>query len=186
VTNTDDFIWRMVKGCIQLGKAPRISNVVNMCSVDYVAACVVEVAASPKSIELGVFHTWNPWGFKFDDLFSSIISAYCVEQIEYIQWRTSLLELTLSTADHALFPLLHFVLDDLPTSTKAPELDDANTRAILSGTGVSCPKMDLLQNLYLGYLHHVGFLESPSSGIPFPTIPEWSTLDKKVVSRSGQ
>lgn len=33
VTNTDDFIWRLVKGCIQLGKVPRISNVVNMCNV---------------------------------------------------------------------------------------------------------------------------------------------------------
>ena len=30
-----------------------------------------------------------------------------------------------------LLPLLHFVLDDLPTSTKAPELEDSNTRALL-------------------------------------------------------
>ena len=60
VTNTDDFIWRLIKGCIQLGQAPRISNIVNMCSVDYVADCTVEVVVSPKSINLGVFHTWNP------------------------------------------------------------------------------------------------------------------------------
>lgn len=61
VTNTDDFIWRLIKGCIQLGLTPRISNVVNMCSVDYVANCVIEVASNPKSIELGVFHTWNSY-----------------------------------------------------------------------------------------------------------------------------
>ena len=60
VTNTDDFIWRLIKGCIQLGQAPRISNVVNMCSVDYVADCTVEITTSPKSVSLGVFHTWNP------------------------------------------------------------------------------------------------------------------------------
>ncbi len=59
VTNTDDFIWRLIKGCIQLGQTPRISNVVNMCSVDYVADCVVEVASNPLALELGVFHTWN-------------------------------------------------------------------------------------------------------------------------------
>ena len=63
VTNTDDFIWRLIKGCIQLGQAPRISNIVNMCSVDYVADCSVEIAISPKSIALGVFHTWNPHRF---------------------------------------------------------------------------------------------------------------------------
>lgn len=185
VTNTDDFIWRLVKGCIQLGHAPRIFNVVNMCSVDYVADCVVHVAKNPASIELGVFHTWNPHGFKFDDLFASIITAYDVQQTDYIQWRTSLLELTLSTADHALFPLLHFVLDDLPTSTKSPELDDANTRLILKGTGVACAKMDALLPLYLGYLVHVGFLE-PSGHSKFPQIKDWSLLSKdKLVARSG-
>jgi L-aminoadipate-semialdehyde dehydrogenase len=157
-----------------------------MCSVDYVAECVVQVAKNPASIELGVFHTWNPHGFKFDDLFAGIISAYNVQQAEYIQWRTSLLELTLSTADHALFPLLHFVLDDLPTSTKSPELDDANTRAILKPTGVSCPKMDELLPLYLGYLVHVEFLEAPKEK-QFPKIPEWSQVSKdKLVGRSGQ
>ena len=175
-----------MKGCIQLGQAPRIFNVVNMCSVDYVADCVVQVAKDPiASVKLGVFHTWNPHNFKFDDLFASIISAYSVQQSEYIQWRTSLLELTLSTADHALFPLLHFVLDDLPTSTKSPELDDANTRAILKRSGVTCAKMDQLLPLYLGYLCHVEFLE-PSKHVTFPQIPEWSQLSKgKLVARSG-
>ncbi|KAJ3363750.1 large subunit of alpha-aminoadipate reductase, partial [Kappamyces sp. JEL0680] len=186
VTNTDDFIWRLVKGCIQLGQAPRISNVVNMCSVDYVADCVVQVAASPKSLDRGVFHTWNPHGFKFDDLFASIIAAYGVSPIEYIQWRTSLLELTLATADHALFPLLHFVLDDLPTSTKSPELDDANTRAILQEAGApACPKMDQLLPLYLGYLAHVGFIETPTLAT-LPTLPAWSRLGRDtLVARSG-
>lgn len=156
-----------------------------MCSVDYVAECVVQVAANPQSIELGVFHTWNPHGFKFDDLFHGIITAYGVQQIEYIQWRTSLLELTLATADHALFPLLHFVLDDLPTSTKSPELNDSNTRKILSPKGINCPRMDKLMPLYLGYLAHVGFLEKPKL-IEFPSFAAWSQLSiGKLVSRSG-
>lgn len=168
-----------------MGQAPRISNVVNMCSVDYVAECVVQVAANSRSSDYGVFHTWNPHGFKFDDLFSSIITNFKVHPIEYVHWRTSLLELTLATADHALFPLLHFVLDDLPTSTKSPELDDQNTRAILAGTGVSCPVMDELLPIYLGYLVHVGFLATPpDSKLPF--LEEWSQLDtEKIVARSG-
>jgi L-2-aminoadipate reductase len=37
VTNTDDFLWRMVKGCVQLGFVPDINNTVNMVPVDHVA-----------------------------------------------------------------------------------------------------------------------------------------------------
>lgn len=36
---------------------------------------------------------------------------------------------TLASGDSALYPLLHFVMDDLPTKSKAPELDAANTQA---------------------------------------------------------
>jgi L-2-aminoadipate reductase len=190
VTNTDDFIWRLVKGCIQLGQAPRISNVVNMCPVDYVADCVVEVAANPKSVDLGVFHTWNPHGFKFDDLFAGIISKFGVTPIEYIHWRTSLMELTLSTSDHALFPLLHFVLDDLPTSTKSPELDDQNTREILKNSGVACPKMDRLLPMYLGYLVYVDFLPQGSTTpeANLPILKQWGSWGGlvRMVARSGQ
>lgn len=67
------------------------------------------------------------------------------------------------------FPLLHFVLDDLPSGTKAPELDDANTVVALKkdaqwtgedrsqGTGVSVETM----GLYIAYLVAIGFLPAP-------------------------
>ena len=76
--------------------------------------------------------------------------------------------------DNALFPLLHFVLDDLPTSTKAPELDDRNTRALLKSrpveTGMSVT--DEVMGLYLAWLVRVGFLPQPevNSGQPLPRI----------------
>ncbi|KAJ3001000.1 large subunit of alpha-aminoadipate reductase [Globomyces sp. JEL0801] len=184
VTNTDDFIWRLVKGCIQLGQIPRISNVINMCNVDYVADCVVEVASNQSSLKLGVFHTWNSQSFKFDDLFSTLTTNYKAQSTEYIHWRTSLLEFTLSSADHALFPLLHFVLDDLPTSTKNPDLDDSNTRQILARTKVRCADMKELMPIYLGYLCHVGFLDAPEEG-KFPSLPSWNEASKEMVSRSG-
>lgn len=94
------------------------------------------------------------------------------------------MELTLSTSDHALFPLLHFVLDDLPTSTKSPELNDQNMRLILKKTGVDCGDMEKLLPLYLGYLCYVGFLETPQKQLP--KLKEWDQLDvSKMVSRSG-
>ena len=94
------------------------------------------------------------------------------------------MDLTLSSADNALFPLLHFVLDDLPTSTKSPELDDSNTRKILAKTGVKNSDMRKLMNVYLGYLVAVGFLESPSEST-LPYLESWANIKGHVVGRSG-
>jgi len=59
VTNTDDFLWRLVNGCIQLGNVPSISNVVNMCPVDYVARSITEIVSKEISLSRKVFHIWN-------------------------------------------------------------------------------------------------------------------------------
>lgn len=65
------------------------------------------------------------------------------------------------------FPLLHFVTDNLPSSTKAPELDDTNAALALKndggttdhsvGAGVSAEQM----GIYLAYLVALGFLPKP-------------------------
>ncbi|KAJ3130118.1 large subunit of alpha-aminoadipate reductase [Nowakowskiella sp. JEL0407] len=172
VTNGDDFLWRLVKGCVQLGKVPRMTNIINMCPVDYVARCVVAIAARQEAIPKGVFHIWNGHHFRFNDFFSYLPAhGYQVKAIDYVHWRTELMDLTLITNDNALYPLLHFVLDDLPTSTKAPELDDTNTRTILAidNAGMrECPFMSGATNaegqfisLCMGYLWTVGFLPEP-------------------------
>lgn len=164
VGNTDDFLWRLVKGCVQLGQVPRIANVVNMCPVDYVAGVVCEVAASPKALDLGVFHCYNSEHFRFDDMFSHLIKAgYAVKPTDYILWRAALMDLTLSQADNALYPLLHFVLDDLPTSTKSAELDDGNVKIVI-GDRLQCKKIAELMPIYLGYLVEIGFMEGPPEG----------------------
>ncbi|KAJ3092157.1 large subunit of alpha-aminoadipate reductase [Quaeritorhiza haematococci] len=194
VGNTDDFLWRLVKGCIQLGEVPRIANVVNMCPVDYVASAVAAIVGSEENLELGIFHIWNPHRFRFDDMFTQLMRhGYAVTPNEYMHWRTALMDLTLSTADHALFPLLHFVLDDLPTSTKSAELDDRNTRAacarakqIEQGTEsllLACPDMNALMGLYLGYLVGVGFLDTPPS---VPKVAEAGAVVKEGQKDGGE
>lgn len=133
---------------------------------------------------MGVFHTWNAGKFKFDDLFSYISNHFSVEVTDYVSWRTSLMDFTLSTGDNALFPLLHFVLDDLPTSTKGPELDDNNLKKILSRSGISCKNMQMLLPLYFGYLCAVEFIGPTPSEIPFLDI--WKEAKGNIVSRSLQ
>ncbi|KAJ1548360.1 large subunit of alpha-aminoadipate reductase [Cladochytrium tenue] len=199
VGNTDDFIWRLLKGCIQLGKVPRISNIVNMCTVDYVAGCIAEIVANVDfEKDTTVFHMWNNNIFRFDDLFAILShSGYDVAPTDYIQWRAALMELTLSPAtpaadQHALFPLLHFVVDDLPTSTRSPALDDANARAVAvdrSGGRVRCPDMRDVVPLFLGYFVATGFLDRPphaDAAATLPSNPDWTALQGlSSVARTG-
>jgi L-2-aminoadipate reductase len=77
-------------------------------------------------------------------------------------------------------PLYHFVTADLPSSTKAPELDDSNAATALkadkawsgedlsAGSGVT----EELMGVYLSYLVSVGFIPPPpSEGLkPLPAL----------------
>ncbi|RKP34594.1 hypothetical protein BJ085DRAFT_20706 [Dimargaris cristalligena] len=163
VTNTDDFLWRLVKGCVQLGEVPIMNNTVNMCPVDHVAEVVVQAASQPRALGLGVFHVDNPTRFRYNDFFDQLrVYGFAVDPVAYIPWRNHLMDVTLKSTDNALYPLLHFVLDDLPTSTRSPALDMSHTRTLCRAGGVQCPAMRSLIGLYLAYLVKIGFLTPPT------------------------
>ncbi|KAG0202727.1 large subunit of alpha-aminoadipate reductase [Mortierella sp. GBA30] len=191
VTNTDDFIWRLIKGCIELGLVPNMNNAVNLCPVDYVAQCVASVATTPGSEKAMVYHVTHPIAppFRFNDFFQLLGRfGYEVQTTEYIAWRTALMEYTLKSQDSALYPLLHLVMDDLPTATKSPELSDAHTQQIALGgksTFSATPRMDTEQiGIYLAYMVKVGFLDRPTAlgeeVLALPKIKE----EVKMIERS--
>jgi L-aminoadipate-semialdehyde dehydrogenase len=189
VTNTDDFIWRMVKGCLQLGLVPNINNTINMVPVDYVAKCTSLAAIAPlPNASLSVLHISARPLPTFNDMLSSLAQyGFPTRQCEYLVWRRKLEQHVMEVQDNALFPLLHFVLDDLPTSTKAPELDDTNT-ALLLAPHTSQPNStvsDQLMGKYLAWLVGAGFLPSPSSA-PMKLLPPLAHHGViKAAGRSG-
>ncbi|PWW72461.1 large subunit of L-aminoadipate-semialdehyde dehydrogenase [Tuber magnatum] len=172
VTNTDDFLIRMIKGCAQLGKMPDIYNTVNMVPVDHVARVVVACAFNPPASPLPVAHVTSHPRLRFNEFLGTLKTyGYDVIKVDYIPWRIALeTHVVEKSKDNALYPLLHFVLDNLPSSTKAPELDDSNAvTALLSdkewtgqdnshGAGVSVEQM----GIYLAYLVGLGFLPLPN------------------------
>lgn len=190
VTNTDDFIWRLIKGCIELGVVPNMNNAVNLCPVDYVAQCVASVATTAGSEKKMVYHVTHPNAppFRFNDFFQLLVKfGYNVATTEYISWRTALMDYTLKSQDNALFPLLHMVMDDLPTATKSPELDDTHTQQVaVQGSGFATPRMGSeLIGVYLAYLVKVGFLDQPPHAgqegvLVLPEIKE----DVRIIERS--
>ncbi|KAL8834746.1 MAG: hypothetical protein Q9170_003623 [Blastenia crenularia] len=176
VTNTDDFLTRYLKGCIQLHGHPVIENGINMLPVNHVARCVVACSLHPSSSTITTAHPKPPSRLTFTT-FASVLQkyGYDVPQIGYKEWRDRLVEYveggaseateegvevgeksetkasqikettpeTRTTAkltteegekkeDHALLPLYHFVTADLPSHTRAPELDDKNMQIALT------------------------------------------------------
>lgn len=188
VTNTDDFLFRLVKGSVQLGRIPDMDNTVNMVPVDHVARVTSLAALAAPTFPASsvthapVFHVTSHPSIRYNEFLGALQRyGWAVEQCEYVDWRAQLENHVVASAGsdaeaNALFPLLHFVLDDLPTSTKSAELDDAHTDALLDAAheqdvvrGVSG---DLL-GLYFAWLVAVGFLPAPpAGGAPLPALPE--------------
>lgn len=211
VTNTDDFLWRLVKSGTQLGLVPDIHNSVNMAPVDHVAriTALASIATAQRQYKKAgasaaqVYHvTGHPTG-RYSELLGALeLYGWPVSTIDYVLWRTKLEEHVLGSGatgaiaagtsadeeENALFPLLHFVLDDLPTSTKSPELDDRNTQALLREFGEHTAIMGIdmaLMGYYLAWLVAVGFLGKPSR-TPGEPLGEGPSSDGAVVLKLPQ
>lgn len=190
MTNTDDFLWRLVKGCVQLGLVPDINNTINMVPVDHVARSTALAALSPlpePQSHLSVLHMAAFPRPTFNTFLGSLSHyGYVTQRCEYLVWRRQLERHVMEAQDNALFPLLHFVLDDLPTSTKAPELNDTNMRALLAPHMAETNRTvdEALMGKYLAWSVEVGFLPAPTgAGEPLPKLT--SGLKTRAVGRSG-
>jgi L-aminoadipate-semialdehyde dehydrogenase len=197
-SNTDDFLLRMLKGCVEIGSYPDITNTVNTVPVDHVARVVVASALHPPVAEkLSVVQVTGHPRIRFNEMLKSLNDfGYKVAKAEYREWCKSLETYVIDEGkDSALFPLLHFVLGDLPEDTKAPELDDKNAVEVLttdkewnsngvdysSGKGVT---KDVL-SAYVSYLIQIGFLPKPEAQGSYKLPDVTITEESLALIRSG-
>ena len=172
VTNTDDFLIRFLKGCVQLGTRPNINNTVNMVPVDHVARTVVACAFHPASDQgVCVAQVTGHPRLRFNQYLAALETyGYNAKLVDYVPWASSLEDYISGHTDFALMPLFTFVANDLPSNTLAPELDDSHAEASLyadaawtgedvsAGSGVTKNTI----GLYLAYLSATGFLSPPT------------------------
>lgn len=181
----------MVKGCIQLGLVPDINNTVNMVPVDHVARSTALAAVSPLPAprnNLSVLHVAAYPRPTFNNFLSALPSyGFKSERCDYLVWRGQLERHVMEAQDNALFPLLHYVLDDLPTSTKAPELNDANMRALLAPHMKETTRTvdDELMGKYLAWLVDMEFLPQPTDETAKALPKLDNTVLTRAVGRSG-
>lgn len=188
----------MLKGCIQLSSRPHIINTINAVPVGHVstvavAASLNPVAAgtSPSTGDVGVHvvHVTAHPRLRMNEYLSILgYYGYDVPEVPYDAWKAQL-ETFVSAGpvqkdeeQSALMPLFHMATNNLPTTTRAPELDDRNAVAVLkmdadrwtgvdesAGEGISREVV----GRFLRYLAETGFLPLPTArGRELPAVGE--------------
>ncbi|MBC1238391.1 non-ribosomal peptide synthetase [Nostoc sp. 2RC] len=172
VWNTNDFMCRMIKCCIQLGSVPEITGLVDMSPVDYVSQAIVYLSQQKESIG-EVFHLLNPHPIKLEELMEWVRSyGYPLRLVAYDEWRQELITAAKHSPDATLYSLLplfpenrsknQISIEESLSQSKMTQFDCQNTQGKLADTSIVCPAIDdeLLEN-YFSYFTHHGFLNHP-------------------------
>ncbi|MBZ5525731.1 MAG: SDR family oxidoreductase, partial [Acidobacteriia bacterium] len=159
IWNTDDFLARMIKGCIQLGGAPDMDARIEMVPVDYVSKAIIHLSRQ-RELESNVFHIVGSHYIAVADLFRIIGSlGYKMSLLPYADWRKALFDDARTSSKNALFPLLSGFTDGSPW--EMPIFDCRHTLEGLNGTQLVCPDISAnLMAVYLGYFKSIGFLDA--------------------------
>ena len=205
VCNTDDFLIRMLKGCIQLSARPRIINTVNSVPVNHVARVVAGAALNPLLLPgsggVHVVHVTGHPRLRMNEYLSLLeYYGFHIPELSYDAWKDEL-ERYVSAGgqekdqeQHALMPLYHFCVNDLPATTRAPELDDRNAVRILKADAENWTGIDESAGYgisredvgrYLRYLVEIKYVSRPSGrGRALPEV-NLSAAQMQVVGAVG-
>jgi thioester reductase-like protein len=159
IWNTDDFLVRMIKGCIQLGRAPDMDARIEIAPVDYVSKAIIHLSRQ-QTLHSSTFHIVGSHHITAGDLFRIIHSlGYTMNLLPYPEWRKALFDDAQKSSTNALFPLLTGFAAGSPW--EMPVFDCRNALEQLKETQLVCPDINAtLMATYLGYFKSSGFLDA--------------------------
>ncbi|MBW4619912.1 MAG: thioester reductase domain-containing protein [Cyanosarcina radialis HA8281-LM2] len=168
ICNTSDFLFRMAKGCIQMGVAPDYETLVDITPVDYVSQALVYLSKQKESLGK-VFHLVNPYPARWNEMIKWFGSfGYPMKQMSYNQWRVKLIDAIDRSQDNALYPLLalfpeeEIAIDEVSSPARMLQYDCQHTLEELIGSSIVCPPVNAeLLKTYFAYFIRSGFLEAP-------------------------
>ncbi|MEH2037882.1 non-ribosomal peptide synthetase family protein [Nostoc sp.] len=164
VFNSNDFLYKLIIGCIQLGSVPDIDIRENIVPVDYVSKAIVHLSKQEESLGK-TFHLVHPQTLHSNTLIDHIRSwNYSIEQISYDQWREKLLNVTQDSLDHPLYSLVPFFparqAHEESSNSGFLQLDNQNVINGLVDTSITCPSLDnKLLGVYFSYLIKQSYLD---------------------------
>lgn len=138
--NADDYLTKMIHGCVELGAAPLRDYPLAVATVDYVAAALVTLSLRPGA-HGGVHHLVDPRPLPWNSLFDHIRQAgHPLRALPYDQWLAELTAALDAGHDNTLAPLIDMLAT--PADRFMSRIDCAATVAGLAGTGIVPPALD--------------------------------------------
>ncbi|MFD6989612.1 amino acid adenylation domain-containing protein [Streptomyces sp. NPDC059943] len=171
VCQTGDFMWLLLKGCLQAGVAPSdVDTAFDLVPVDYVSSAVVALSRQPRSAGR-TFHIAGERPLRMDTAVTRLRAlGHAVKDVPAADW----LAATEADSGNAAFPLLAAMAAETRGggSEGSALFDAGDTRRALEGTGIVCRDIDdELFRTYVEYFTRTGFLPPPavhSAGGPSP------------------
>ncbi len=158
ITNMNDSLLLLIKGCIQLGLAPNWHEQIRLLPVDFVSKAIINLSLQ-KPDKSNVYHIDHPNGIMWTDLIAWLNDyGYTIKLCSHKEWRQ---HLTKIGPENALFSFLPHYLSKI-TPPNAYKIEMNHTIAALKTAGISYPDLnDRLLRLYMKYLCEIGFLPTP-------------------------
>ncbi|BAY99584.1 amino acid adenylation domain protein [Tolypothrix tenuis PCC 7101] len=171
--NPNDFFYRLLIGCVQLGSVPKQEFFDSLAPVDYVSKAIVYLSRQKESLN-NTFHVLNPQLLNLKILFNVVRSfGYPLQQLSEEQWQKELIKIADNFPDHPLYPLIPlFTLTKSSESASIPEnsnfvaleFDCSNTQRGLIDTSIVCPTTDeKLLATYFSHLVRHNFVSVPNA-----------------------
>lgn len=166
--NTDDFLCRFLKSCIQLKAFPDLNIDIDMTPVNYVSKAVVHLSQQSNA-QHRIFHLLCPKPIKLAAFVNWIkTEGYPVELVPYTHWLNSISN---ASTENALYSLIPFVTDkhtsysvtflELFAQEHHPLFSQDNAHQQLIGTDIQCAAINAnLLNIYFDYFVSIGFLNT--------------------------
>nr|MBA3923279.1 thioester reductase domain-containing protein [Nostocaceae cyanobacterium] len=167
--NTDGFLCRMIKGCVQMGGIMTdLDLTLDLSPVDYNSRAMVYLSRQKESLGK-VFHLQNPHLLHWSGLVDFICSmGYEMDRLSYEEWLVRLSR----DRENPLYPLMPFFSHkwsseqltyiELNQQDKRPQIGCEETLSALAQTNIVCPPQDAqLLHTYFSYFLRSGFLEAP-------------------------
>lgn len=165
-TNREDYVTKVIQGCLDLGLAPARRYAFAAASVDYVARTVVALSLRPETLG-GTFHTVNPDPLDWNDMFTHLRTCgYRVPSVDWQRWHHQLTEqIEADETSNNLAPLMA-MLGDTP-DRDMPRMRCDNVWSELPADLARPPELDAaLFARMLGFLARGGVLPAPPDAGP--------------------
>ncbi|MCE9624319.1 MAG: thioester reductase domain-containing protein, partial [Deltaproteobacteria bacterium] len=156
----------LLKGCVDMGCAPRLSFQWYYVPVDYATGAIVHLSMKPASSGKN-FHITNPERISSSQVFRSLSAlGYEVEEIPYSAWMERVSDFLKKTPRHPLAALMPFLkkpaVRNLGEAQGNLKIDCQATVMAIDDPGIQCPKPEALLGQFLTQLVANGFLGKPT------------------------